>query len=129
MLINGKKTCEVLKSVRKLIAEANGIPYTQPNAVFKQNAQARVLTASVSFSTSRLNCAKKKKAGNVLKIIGVAAGGTVIVACQEAKAQENVEDTFLVVNCLFLENLKLDLILMFNFRFFCMFVLDLISKQ
>lgn len=64
----------------------------------------------------------------MLKIIGVAAGGTAMVACQEAKAQENVEDTFLVVNCLFLENLKLDLILMFNIRFFCMFVLDLISK-
>jgi OOP family OmpA-OmpF porin len=47
----------------------------------------------VSVRTSRLNCAKKKKAaGNVLKIIGVAAGGTAMVACQEAKAQENVED-------------------------------------
>ena len=103
MPINGKKTCEVLKSVRKLIVEANGIPYTLPYAVFKQNAQARVLTASVSVSTSRLNYAKKKKAGNVLKIIGVAAGGTAMVACQEAKVQENVEDTFLVVNCLFLE--------------------------
>ena len=64
----------------------------------------------------------------MLKIIGVVAGGIAMVACQEAKAQENVEDTFLVVNCLFLENLKLDLILMFNFRFFCMFVLYLISK-
>ena len=71
---------------------------------------------------------KKQKAGNALKIIGVAAGVTAMAACQEAKAQENIEDTFLVVNCLFLENLKLDLILMFNFRFFCMFVLDLISK-
>lgn len=64
----------------------------------------------------------------MLKIIGVAAGGTAMVACQEANAQENVEDTFLVLNCLFLENLKLDQILMLNFRFFCMFVLDLISK-
>lgn len=72
----------------------------------------------MSVRTSRLNCAKKKKAGNVLKIIGVAAGATAMVACQEAKAQENVEDTFLVVNCLFLENLKLDQILMLNFRFF-----------
>jgi hypothetical protein len=35
MLINGKKTSEVLKNVRKLIAEANGIPFTLPNAVFK----------------------------------------------------------------------------------------------
>jgi hypothetical protein len=58
----------------------------------------------------------------------VAAGATAMVACQEAKAQENVEDTFLVVNCLFLENLKLDQILMLNFRFFCMFVLYLMGK-
>jgi len=43
MLINGKKTCEVLKSVRKLIAEANGIPYTLPNAVLEEDAQACVL--------------------------------------------------------------------------------------
>jgi outer membrane protein OmpA-like peptidoglycan-associated protein len=35
---------------------------------------------------------KKQKAGNALKIIGVAAGATAMVACQEAKAQENVED-------------------------------------
>ena len=31
----GKKTCEVLKSVRKQIAEANGIPYTPAECSFE----------------------------------------------------------------------------------------------
>lgn len=35
MLINGKKTSEVLKNVRKLIEEANGIPYTPAECCFE----------------------------------------------------------------------------------------------
>ena len=88
----GKKTCEVLKSVRKQIAEANGIPYTPAECSFEGECAGTCPNCERERQYIEAQLCKKQKAGNALKIIGVAAGATAMVACQEAKAQENVED-------------------------------------
>ncbi len=88
----GKKTCEVLKSVRKQIAEANGIPYTPAECSFEGECAGTCPNCERERQYIEAQLSKKQKAGNALKIIGVAAGATAMVACQEAKAQENVED-------------------------------------
>jgi outer membrane protein OmpA-like peptidoglycan-associated protein len=88
----GKKTCEVLKSVRKQIAEANGIQYTPAECSFERECAGTCPNCERERQYIEAQLCKKKKAGNALKIIGVAAGATAMVACQEAKAQENVED-------------------------------------
>jgi outer membrane protein OmpA-like peptidoglycan-associated protein len=87
----GKKTCEVLKSVRKQIAEANGIPYTPAECSFEGECAGTCPNCERERQYIEAQLCKKQKAGNVLKIIGVAAGVTAMAACQEAKAQENVE--------------------------------------
>ena len=88
----GKKTCEVLKSVRKQIAEANGIPYTPAECSFEGECAGTCPNCESERQYIEAQLCKKQKAGNALKIIGVAAGVTAMAACQEAKAQENVED-------------------------------------
>ena len=88
----GKKTCEVLKSVRKQIAEANGIPYTPAECSFEGECAGTCPNCERERQYIEAQLCKKQKAGNALKIIGVAAGVTAMAACQEAKAQENVED-------------------------------------
>ena len=88
----GKKTCEVLKSVRKQIAEANGIPYTPAECSFEGECAGTCPNCERERQYIEAQLSKKQKAGNTLKIIGVAAGVTAMAACQEAKAQENVED-------------------------------------
>jgi outer membrane protein OmpA-like peptidoglycan-associated protein len=88
----GKKTCEVLKSVRKQIAEANGISYTPAECSFEGECAGTCPNCERERQYIEAQLSKKQKAGNALKIIGVAAGATAMVACQEAKAQENVED-------------------------------------
>ena len=88
----GKKTCEVLKSVRKQIAEANGIPYTPAECSFEGECAGTCPNCERERQYIEAQLSKKQKAGNALKIIGVAAGVTAMAACQEAKAQENVED-------------------------------------
>jgi outer membrane protein OmpA-like peptidoglycan-associated protein len=88
----GKKTCEVLKSVRKQIAEANGIPYTPAECSFEGECAGTCPNCERERQYIEAQLSKKQKAGNSLKIIGVAAGVTAMAACQEAKAQENVED-------------------------------------
>ena len=88
----GKKTCEVLKSVRKQIAEANGIPYTPAECSFEGECAGTCPNCERERQYIEAQLCKKQKAGNALKIIGVAAGVASMVACHEAKAQENVED-------------------------------------
>ena len=84
----GKHTCEVLKSIRKQIADSNGIAYTpsecmgtSPNCERERQYLERELSS-------------KLKAGKALKIVGIAAGLSAMVACQEAKGEEPaVENT------------------------------------
>ena len=85
----GKHTCEVLKSIRKQIADSNGIAYTPSECTFSGECTGTCPNCERERQYLERQLSLKAKAGKMLKIIGVAAGLTSMVACQEVKAQDS----------------------------------------
>ena len=88
----GKHTCEVLKSIRKQIADSNGIAYTPSECTFSGECTGTCPNCERERQYLERQLSLKAKAGKMLKIIGVAAGLTSMVACQEAKGQTTVDE-------------------------------------
>jgi len=85
----GKYTCEVLKSIRKQIADSNGIAYTPSECTFSGECTGTCPNCERERQYLERQLSLKANAGKMLKIIGVAAGLTSMVACQEVKAQDS----------------------------------------
>ena len=85
----GKHTCEVLKSIRKQIADSNGIAYTPSECTFSGECTGTCPNCERERQYLERQLSLKANAGKMLKIIGVAAGLTSMVACQEVKAQDS----------------------------------------
>ena len=90
----GKHTCEVLKSIRKQIADSNGIAYTPSECTFSGECTGTCPNCERERQYLERELSSKLKAGKALKIVGIAAGLSAMVACQEAKGEElAVENT------------------------------------
>jgi len=90
----GKHTCEVLKSIRKQIADLNGIAYTPSECTFSGECTGTCPNCERERQYLERELSSKLKAGKALKIVGIAAGLSAMVACQEAKGEEPaVENT------------------------------------
>ncbi|MBP5458263.1 MAG: TonB family protein [Paludibacteraceae bacterium] len=85
----GKHTCEVLKSIRKQIADSNGIAYTPSECTFSGECMGTCPNCERERQYLERQLSLKVNTGKMLKIIGVAAGLTSMVACQEVKAQDS----------------------------------------
>ena len=85
----GKHTCEVLKSIRKQIADSNGIAYTPSECTFSGECTGTCPNCERERQYLERQLSLKANAGKMLKIIGVAAGLTSMVASQEVKAQDS----------------------------------------
>ena len=85
----GKHTCEVLKSIRKQIADSNGIAYTPSECTFSGECTGTCPNCERERQYLERQLSLKVNTGKMLKIIGVAAGLTSMVACQEVKAQDS----------------------------------------
>ncbi|MBP5458262.1 MAG: TonB family protein [Paludibacteraceae bacterium] len=88
----GKHTCEVLKSIRKQIADSNGIAYTPSECTFSGECTGTCPNCERERQYLERELSSKLKAGKALKIVGIAAGLSAMVACQEAKGQTTVEE-------------------------------------
>lgn len=84
----GKVTCETLKSIRKQVADANGIPYTPAECSYEGDCIGTCPNCERELQYIENQLSQKNKLGKALKIIGVATSMTTMVACQEAKFQE-----------------------------------------
>jgi len=92
----GKKTCEFLRKVRQQIADANGIAYTPAVCTHKGDCAGTCPTCERERQYIEKQLANKAKKGKVLKIVGIAAGLSSMVACQEAKGQESLAEDSLI---------------------------------
>jgi len=84
----GKKKCEALKAIRKQIADLNNIQYVPCECTHTGECMGTCPTCERERQYIEEQLSIKKKKGNVLKVMGVAAGLSAITAFQEAVAQE-----------------------------------------
>ena len=84
----GKKKCEALKAIRKQIADLNNIQYVPCECTHTGECMGTCPTCERERQYIEEQLSIKKKKGNVLKVMGVAAGLSAITAFQEAAAQE-----------------------------------------
>ena len=92
----GKKTCEFLRTVRQQVADANGIAYTPAVCTHKGECAGTCPTCERERQYIEMQLASKAKKGKALKIVGIAAGLSTMVACQEAKGQESLAEDSLI---------------------------------
>ena len=84
----GKKKCEALKAIRKQIADLNNIQYVPCECTYTGECMGTCPTCERERQYIEEQLSIKKKKGNILKVMGVAAGLSAITAFQEAVAQE-----------------------------------------
>lgn len=89
----GKYICEALKAIRKQIAEANGIQYEPSECAFSGECRGTCPACERERQYIEAQLSLKQKAGKALQIVGVAAGMASMLACQEARAQDDVTST------------------------------------
>ncbi|MBR2261997.1 MAG: TonB family protein [Paludibacteraceae bacterium] len=92
----GKKTCEFLRTVRQQVADANGIAYTPAVCTHKGECAGTCPVCERERQYIEMQLASKAKKGKALKIVGIAAGLSTMVACQEAKGQESLAEDSLI---------------------------------
>ena len=91
-MASGKSICKTLKSIRKQIADSNGIAYTPSECTFSGECTGTCPNCERERQYLERQLSSKLQAGKALKIVGIAAGLSAMVACQEAQGQ-NAEDT------------------------------------
>ncbi|MBO4529135.1 MAG: OmpA family protein [Paludibacteraceae bacterium] len=84
----GKKKCEALKAIRKQIADLNNIQYVPCECTHTGECMGTCPTCERERQYIEEQLSIKKRKGNVLKVMGVAAGLSAFTAFQEAVAQE-----------------------------------------
>ena len=84
----GKQKCEALKAIRKQIADLNNIQYVPCECTHTGECMGTCPTCERERQYIEEQLSIKKRKGNVLKVMGVAAGLSAITAFQEAVAQE-----------------------------------------
>ena len=81
MKSNGKNICHALKTIRKQVAEANGIDYTPAPCHYdgECNGTCPCCEAEVQYIESQLG--RLRLAGKAVKVAGLALGITMATGC------------------------------------------------
>lgn len=74
MQTGGKHICEILKGVRKKIADANGIDYSPCSCNFEGDCRGTCAKCEEELSYLERQIGIKQRAGQAIKIIGLASG-------------------------------------------------------
>lgn len=93
-MTKGKSICNVLKTIRKQIADANGISYNPTPCGYKGECLGTCphCEAEVRYIENSLNALRM--AGKIITIVGLSAGLSAFTSCKESKT----ENTTLVEN-------------------------------
>ena len=83
MKSNGKNICHALKTIRKQVADANGIVYTPKECHFEGdcNGTCPACEAEVRYLEHQLSLLRK--AGKAATVMGVAVGMTMVAGCKQ----------------------------------------------
>ena len=84
MKSNGKNICHALKTIRKQVAEANGIDYTPAPCHFDGDCSGTcpACEAEVQYIESQLG--RLRLAGKAVKVVGLALGLTMVAGCNSS---------------------------------------------
>ena len=90
-LMNSKECCKTLKTVRKKIADANGIPYEPLECTHKGDCKGTcpACEAEVRYIEKELNV--RRLAGQSIKIVGLASSLIAMASCSSSGSSEGVE--------------------------------------
>ena len=102
-----KITCETLKTIRKQVADANGIVYTPAKCDFEGVCTGTCPACESEREYIENQLSLKRKAGNIVKIAGLVAGLTTLAplatVAQEMNAPEPTETNSLLSEEYFFE--------------------------
>ncbi|MEE1259290.1 MAG: OmpA family protein [Paludibacteraceae bacterium] len=102
-----KITCETLKTIRKQVADANGIVYTPAKCDFEGVCTGTCPACESEREYIENQLSLKRKAGEIVKIAGLVAGLTTLAplatVAQEMNAPEPTEQIFLLSEEYFFE--------------------------
>ena len=84
MKSNGKNICHALKTIRKQVADANGIHYTPAPCRFDGDCSGTcpACEAEVQYIESQLG--RLRLAGKAVKVAGLALGLTMVAGCNSS---------------------------------------------
>ena len=91
-MFKGKKTCEVLRAVRKRVADLNGIQYVPIECTHEGDCIGTCPACERERQYVEEQLSLRAMAGHTLKVVGVAAGLTSMLSGQEAQAQEMIQE-------------------------------------
>ena len=91
-MFKGKKTCEVLRAVRKRVADLNGIQYAPIECTHEGDCIGTCPACERERQYVEEQLSLRAMAGHTLKVVGVAAGLTSMLSGQEAQAQEMIQE-------------------------------------
>ena len=91
-MFKGKKTCEVLRAVRKRVADLNGIQYVPAECTHEGDCIGTCPACERERQYVEEQLSLRAMAGHTLKVVGVAAGLTSMLSGQEAQAQEMIQE-------------------------------------
>lgn len=94
MAEKGKRICDTLKSVRKEIAEKNGIPYETHECHFEGECQGTCPRCESEVRYLERELEKKKRKGLQVAIAGISAGlvATVAAGCRTLEVVDDLLD-------------------------------------
>lgn len=91
-MFKGKKTCEVLRAVRKRVADLNGIQYVPIECTHEGDCIGTCPACERERQYVEEQLSLRAMAGHTLKVVGVAAGLTSMLSGQEVQAQEMMQE-------------------------------------
>lgn len=87
MMSNGKKICNLLKSIRKEIAQVNHIEYEMEDCPFQGDCKGTCPKCEAEVRYIETQLSLRQKAGKVIKIAGVATSFLALSACQSSGSE------------------------------------------
>ncbi|MBR4713923.1 MAG: OmpA family protein [Paludibacteraceae bacterium] len=91
-MFKGKKTCEVLRAVRKRVADLNGIQYAPVECTHEGDCIGTCPACERERQYVEEQLSLRAMAGHTLKVVGVAAGLASMLPGQEVQAQEMMQE-------------------------------------
>lgn len=85
----GKKKCDLLKSVRKRIADENGIPYEPTPCSFTGECKGTCPKCESEMRYLEKELSVRKRMGRSVKIVGLATGLVSLAACSSPAEPTN----------------------------------------
>ena len=85
---HGRSICNVLKSVRKAIADANGIRYEPAECGFEGECRGTCLACEAELRYIERELSLRRMAGRAVTVAGIALGAAALTACGRDTAQQ-----------------------------------------